>query len=615
MFNESIIEIYIRVVISVFLLVGISSVAEAKPVVYFSDITDAPITGWEGSATKGAAVTLWGNNFGTSRGSSYVTCGGVNLTSDTDYGEWAATTNPTTARGLQRITFWLNSSMSTGSTTISITTTDGTSNTVPFYCRLLGTNHIYFVATDGSDSNNGLTLDTPKQTAGWVRANLIAGDVAYFRGGTWSAKDNIGSFAYGIMTFAKVGGVLQFHNGTPNNSISVTSYPGEVASFDSTGSNALCCINFPYGGGAWEYWTFSKLNMVGELSCVEIKPDTQAADPAHSTSHLRFIGNDATTVYYDVGGYGVGYSFEAGWDRTEELYIYGNYIHDLAVDYRGGPYRSGARIYPIYLGGYGSYGNVYVGWNEFGWVSCGRGFQAFGHLVTDKLEVLYFHDNYLHDTSRQSAVIGGGDGATEYSFIGTAYIYNNIMMNSEGDVCLTINGDLAGGNGGYYYIYNNVFYSPNAVANIYTGPTDTSVFKNNIFVTQDNAYNYFQYHDTGIDNCTGDHNIYYGCGDDAKPSWDSSTLGNDNPQFVVSDPNSYAHVKLISTSPGIDSGTSSGAGLTQKVYQDFMSNPRPQSSNYDVGAFEYMDGSYSPPPDVDVAPPELPTRVNVIIIQ
>src|SRR3989339_1239221 len=121
------------------------SFASGEPVVLFSDLSDGTVSGWEGSATKGAAVSIWGRNFGAERGSSYVTVGGVNLTSDSDYAEWCIVnttgnydTGYNSAQGFERITFWLNSSMALGITSISVTTPDGTSETIPFYTRNTG---------------------------------------------------------------------------------------------------------------------------------------------------------------------------------------------------------------------------------------------------------------------------------------------------------------------------------------------------------------------------------------------------------------------------------------------------------------------------------------------
>lgn len=49
----------------------------ANPVLFFSDLDWGPNSGWEGSATKGAAITVWGKNFGATRGASYVTVNGA----------------------------------------------------------------------------------------------------------------------------------------------------------------------------------------------------------------------------------------------------------------------------------------------------------------------------------------------------------------------------------------------------------------------------------------------------------------------------------------------------------------------------------------------------------
>jgi hypothetical protein len=58
------------------------------PVLFFSDLQSGPKTGWEDGAAHGAAVSIWGRNFGPDRGSSFVTVGGVDLTDDADYSLW-----------------------------------------------------------------------------------------------------------------------------------------------------------------------------------------------------------------------------------------------------------------------------------------------------------------------------------------------------------------------------------------------------------------------------------------------------------------------------------------------------------------------------------------------
>ena len=45
-----------------------------SPVIFYSDLTSGPNTG--GQNNQGVFVTIWGNNFGSSQGSSSITVGG-----------------------------------------------------------------------------------------------------------------------------------------------------------------------------------------------------------------------------------------------------------------------------------------------------------------------------------------------------------------------------------------------------------------------------------------------------------------------------------------------------------------------------------------------------------
>src|SRR5579872_6317011 len=95
--------------------VPVALAQSTAPQLLYLSAPAGPNQGWEGSATRGAAITVWARNVSSTRGTSYISVAGVALTSDSDYAEWGATTNPTTAKGFQRITFWLNSNMALGS--------------------------------------------------------------------------------------------------------------------------------------------------------------------------------------------------------------------------------------------------------------------------------------------------------------------------------------------------------------------------------------------------------------------------------------------------------------------------------------------------------------------
>jgi len=577
-------------------LIGISAIASAKPALFFSDLSDGPTTGWENSATKGAAVSIWGANLGESRGKSYVTCGGIALKKATDYAEWAATKNPTTARGMQRITFWLNSSMAVGQTTIAVTTADGKSNTIPFYCRKLGANHIYFVATDGNDSYDGqYTSHTsgnhgPKANPGWCRANFNAGDIGYLRAGTWTTFDNaapLPTTPKTTISFRAANGVDCFKNGTANKSMTIASYPGEAAIIDTHGlGGGSHCIEYLRANGRWEYWTLSKLSMVSFMMCIVVDPESAG------TSHIRIVGNDLTTKLNLGGGLPIEYG-GFGSTGTDLLTINGNYFHDVSQDFHGQGMTSGTytgRAYSIYLESNGSADTVELGWNEFAYIPMGRAFQIYGHKRTDNITNLYFHDNYMHDFGYSGGVIGGGDDEP-YKFIKNAYIYNNIWKKTFSNPdwhgttewpCLQL--ATSGASGGNYYFYNNVFYrddteAKNRTSLIQVGVLDSLVFKNNIFYGAPNHSNYIS--DGRITSTIGDHNIYYGCGVGTAPSWDKSTLTNNDPKFVNPSLTTWSDFKLQSDSPAINAGTNPAA----YVLTDFLGVSRSQKPTFDIGAF------------------------------
>ena len=575
-----------------------------KPIVMFSDMTDGPTTGWEQSTNKGAAVSVWCRNIGTSRGSSYVSVGGVNLTNDTDYAEWGATTNPTVPLGMQRITFFLNSSMTTSgtypNTTITVTTADGTSDSIPFHCRELADSSIYYLDNvNGSDSNSGLTAAQAKRTTAWARGNLEAGDVCYLKGsGTPYTDHDKGSMYHAGGLFSFGGGSNPNHNnGIEGKSISVSAFPGDhvemKANEESTSLVLKSCIYMYYGGSQVEFWTFSKFTMEATWAAVSLGGNGFTGG---GVSHFRVIGNDATTKLTSTGQWGniiVAYGNSHGMDH---LYVYGNYLHDQCADFRGQD--TGRRVYQIYIGGYGSLNHIYIGWNDMGWGSQGRGFQIYGHNPADSLDNFHVHNNWFHDNVRQNVILGGGDGSSAYGFVKTCYFYNNILSNpGNGDPAIVIGGVGNGRYGGDFYLYNNIIHSADyAYPTIQlTGHINSMTLRNNIIYGYPNSWDYYTYYPDSVpSNLTADHNLYYGAGENAVPSWDNSTLSNDDPKFVNSNPVSFLDFKMQPDSPLV------GAGIdtTAIVKTDFLGLVR-SSASLSIGAFEEGMSSVIPPVTLD----------------
>ena len=597
----------------------------AAPKILFSDMTDAPVTGWEGSSTKGAAVSIYCRNIGTSRGSSYVTVGGVSLTHDSDYAEWGATTNPTVPLGMQRITFFLNSSMKTGgsypNTTISVTTPEGTSATIPFHTRALGSNHIYFIDNvHGSPSNNGLTIATAKRYPSWFRGHAIAGDVCYLKGSGTKYTDHDDDSAWwmyatgGLFTFASTDGVDNHAQGTEGKSIAVIGYPGDKVEMEAISLNTVHkIVTWKYGH--LNYWTFAKMNWNAHSP---VEPQDDVSPPYRTGfSNLRFVNLNITTPWHDntdgaYYGLGLGMNIVSG-DHSDHFYILGCSIIDIGQDYRGQQPQDpdGVRLYNLYFDGYGQLNYLEIGWNDIGWNTTSRGIQLFGHKDTDKLVNARIHDNFIHDTARQGLILNGEGGSVNYSFIDTAYIYNNIFTRiggGNGDALVAMGGSLGNGKyGGTYYVYNNVFdgSSHTNFPTLHVGyDIDHLYLQNNIIIGVPNQWDYYTYYPSSSpipsSKVTADHNIYYGAGSNGKPSWDNSTLSNTKPLFISENPQSFQDYQLQAGSPAIHAGTNN---LQFSLTRDFMAKGR--GTPPDIGPFEYSD---------EVVPPTFMISITRILL-
>ena len=551
------------------------------PRLYFSDMTDGPTSGWENSTTKGAAVTIWGNNFGTTRGSSSLTVCGVTLNVDSDFAEWGATTNPTAARGMQRITFWLKPTMTIGAGTISVTTTSGTSETIPFYCRALGSNKIYYVSNNGSDTNTGLTTVNPWSSAKKIKS-LAQGDIAYFRSGTWNTIDDWSA----VIDFWST----NHGNGVLNNSITIASYPGELASLGDS-STQYVIGHHGSSGDILNYWTFSKFRMRANMNVTN-----WGINQPNSDSNVRFIGNDMSTT---AGGKTVA-TFNGGGGGQTQFRFYGNYVCDTGVNVRGET--ASATGYSFYLGGYGTHNYVYVGWNEFCHNTNGRGMQIYGHTVNDSIDNLYVHDNYIHHNSTTGAILGGGDGgggSYNYEYLKNVWFYNNII--AYNDDAVLAGGVGWGGNGGNYYLYNNTLYG-NVRGFDITGTPHSVQLKNNIVQVNSGSNYIVRGYDCTV--CVASNNLYFNGLN--VPSWDTYNFTT-NPLLVSVNPTFFSDYALQSSSPAVNSGV-----YISLVTHDFNGISRPQGSAYDIGAYEYCTNCTTtvvapPPPIADTTAPTLGT--------
>jgi hypothetical protein len=555
----------------------------SAPVLFFSDLESGPKNGWEGSEIKGAAVSVWGKNFGLNRNSNFVTVNGARLSSDSDYAEWGEI-GP--ARDLERITFWLNNNCQEGTGSITVTVNGTTSNALPFTVR---DGNIYFIAKDGSDSNNGQYASNQGSGNGpWLsftKANglrndaIVGGDIVYVRDGIYN--DVVYNNDFCIDT------LLCYLSVTFEQPLSVIGYPGEWPILGST---------VPYG----VYIGSSESNPSSNLHFHKLIWENSGHAIEAGGTNFRFIGN----IFRDNQELSMGSVIEL--IITSDTEILGGLFKDSG-------HNADKDIIHL-LNPYGSLGNreannVEIGWNEFdhiiGDLDDPIGSSA---IYLNNINVSYqVHDIYIHDNLMHSS-----PSATFYAQSGFSYniyIWNNIIFDSShfgknrGNIDIMRGQDI--------FLWNNTFHNVGSEAqgismiNLWG---NTSVESSNNIFHSVNGQNFIS--NDGSFRSIND--LYYG---NNAPSDSGITILNPitaEPRF-----NNMANhdFHLQSNSPAIDAGSSNVSLL---VTWDYDSNVRPMdgdndgSVKYDIGAYEFL-GPYDPT-EPDSEPPSVPQNLQAIPI-
>jgi PKD repeat protein len=509
---------------------GLASPVRAQgvgPRLLFTDIESGPGTG--GQDNLGAFITIYGEGFGATQGSSTVTVGGKPVARVISWGE-----NNAAARSMDRIVVQPGPGAISGD--IKVSSGSRTSNGLPFTVR---TGNIYFVnQTTGADSNPG-TYAQPWATIWRPRQTVVAGDIVYVQGGTFSTLDPAMP-GWDTLVFLDTSLCA---TGTAAAPIAYLGYPGNPPRFANAAARRGIYLN--QDSGPLSYY------VIGNVLFGEMIESILVTGIGH-----RIVGNDLHDggVGDKVGVFG----------NTSAIRILGN-----RFDSNGTPE---TKYYAIYVQGFGVNRDIDIGWNEVRDQE-GRSIQVYGHAAGDIVDDLRIHDNVLMGSDLNNLLLGGSDGGTE--ILGTVSVTGNVIVGSRSAEGLRVNDP-----GGTVTIENNTI-AGNAVAQVYIEEAGAGrvTLRNNIIVAGP-GQQYYEF-DAGSSpaSVVPSRNLVYGAG--ACEVWDTGCV-NQDPHFA-----SATDYHLQAGSPAID------AGVPTSALRDHDGTPRPQGAAFDIGAFEYVGSSGS----------------------
>lgn len=508
--------------------------------IFYTDLLSGPNSGGENNA--GAFVTIWGKNFGSSRGSSSVTVGGGTVAT---YRLWSDT----------KIIVQLGSAARSGN--LVVATSIGGSNGVPFTVR---SGNIYFVATNGNDQNSG-SFSSPWRTIQKAVNSLSAGDTVYVRDGvSQTALDNFDA-ALSIETSGT--------NGSPK---ALVTYPGATVTIGST--------TLPFGTRvpnidiAVTDWVFSGLILRGRMTALDIG--------GTGSSRWRVVGNNISCPV----GNGVTGCFAAS--LASNIKFFGNEVQGIS--------KQGAQPSKQYHAVYFTTdtNHVEVGWNHIHDNNTCRALQFHSSPLAEGTG-LNQYDLSVHDNRIHGDVCDGINFATIDPSKGAIRVWNNIIYDvgrgpdppddAANYTCVYVPGYTnAGADGrGTVEIFNNTFSncgsrrvlpSAGAIGRGEYSPNLIIELKNNI-VSAESGENYISEEST-TSYIRGSNNLFFGAG--SAPAFLTGNISAD-PLFVNK---AAADFHLRSGSPAIN------AGVSNFVYTDFDGVARPTGATHDLGAFEFV---------------------------
>ncbi|HYH08633.1 MAG TPA: right-handed parallel beta-helix repeat-containing protein [Thermoanaerobaculia bacterium] len=414
----------------------------------------------------------------------------------------------------------------------------------------------YYVATSGSDANNG-SVSAPFKTISYAASKTVPGDVVNVRAGVYNERVKIAN------------------SGTEAARITVRAYPGEKVTIDGTGiasDKAVVSITAPYN----------------DFQGFEVRNGPYIGIMAYGTHNVRILDND---VHHHVrNGIYIGASTVG---ISKDMVVSGNSVHDNVLENSAhatdGGWATAVGIAKTERSTI-TRNKIYNNDGEGMIALRGNYFTITDNEIFDNFSVELYIDNARYVVAERNMIYSTGN--TRYYRNGYAaagiMVANetNADMNPSSDNTI-VNNIVVGSRWGFYYgsfesggglkntiVAHNTFYgTQQAIVSIDNDAHSGSVFQNNIFV-QTNGSSAPKVAGTGL---TFTSNNWFGGSLVSLVSGLGDIIGN--PLFVNAGGRRPEDYKLLPLSAAVHTGTP-----VAKVTHDYFGNAR--SVSVDMGAHE-----------------------------
>jgi hypothetical protein len=430
---------------------------------------------------------------------------------------------------------------STSTNPFTTTTTSKTSTTRPT---------VYYVAKTGSDSNHG-TEAKPWLTIQHAADVAQAGDTIYVKAGTYDEK------------------IEPANSGVNGKYISYQNYGTDIVNINASekhnaveisGNNFLKFSGFRILGSEWAGFELQNCTYITIQNCYITNTAVGGIYMAGDNQCTNITINGC-----ELTGTNTTYNMEVMSIRNVDTFEISNCIvnNPVARD------RSGIAI------GIGCKNGMVHDNEVYGTTNSGYGIYIDNEgFAQSNIDIF---NNVIHDCDSAGIALADEKASSPMTNI---VIYNNILHNNYRGFQV----DYYSGTETFnFMLLNNTFFKNGSISEIFLVPGfshyNSCVIRNNIIYGKTSKTYLIHFADYARGGVTIDHNLFF----DTEGYLYDNIFGTN---YILGDPklfNAPEIFSLKSDSAAIDNGSSVNA-----PNQDFTGNIRPQGTDYEIGAYEYM---------------------------